>query len=196
MRSLRHGSPLRDEVLRREKEVAALVAWVLLTGLLIPGLACGGGPGPQQPTEVVIAPDGSAPPAQARRIDAPPQTSSGDSSAPLVWAESPEAARALATHAKKPMLVFVRAEWSTAALEMEREVLDDPVVERAARPYVLARLDATEEKEQTYYWLNALGVKSVPAVALVDSSGRREVIDGLVTAEELSRKLNEFVERE
>lgn len=163
-------------------------------------VGCAGAPDPAAPTapptEVVIAADRPAETPRARRVEASGHAASSESPTALVWAESIEAARALASHAKKPLLVFVRAEWSTAALEMERGILDDPAFERAARPYVLARIDATEEKEQTYYWLSTLGVNGVPSVALVDASGRREVIDGLVSAEELTRKLNEFVERD
>jgi thiol:disulfide interchange protein len=116
---------------------------------------------------------------------------------PIDWSIDPEGARDEAARQKKPLLVFVRAEWSTAALQMEREVLRDPKIARAARPFVAVRLDATAEAPKTYYWMTGLDVRTVPSVLLLSTtSARREAVEGLVTAEELVTALNDFVEGE
>lgn len=162
-------------------------------------LGCGGSStGGQTPVVVELRSDGEAPSAvPPAKLDPSPARNdqTEQAAAPVAWAASPEDALARARREGRPLLVFVRAEWSTAALTMERHVLLSPAVQRAAKPFVAARLDATDDTSSAAgYWLQTLGVVAVPAVVLVAPSGsRREVIDGFVEAEELTRRLNEFL---
>ncbi len=139
---------------------------------------------------------GGAPPASARHLDVASDGARRPSDTEIRWEASPERARERANTERRPLLLFFRADWSAASVQMERGVLADDVVARAARVFVAARVDATDEKATSAeYWLQATGVIGVPAIVLIEpGTGRKDILEGQVEAEELTERLNAFVE--
>jgi hypothetical protein len=77
-----------------------------------------------------------------------------------------------------PRLVYVRAAWSTAALDVERRGLfDSATVRRLAQPFRAVVLDVSDADaralEQT---LLELGVRDVPSVVLEGCRGERRLV--------------------
>lgn len=92
--------------------------------------------------------------------------------------------------------MFVKADWSTASVQMEKDVLLDPAVARAARPFVAIKIDATNDDPATIQKLGTFDVDGVPAIVMeLPTTGRREIITSLVEAEELARALNTFLSK-
>jgi thiol:disulfide interchange protein len=115
---------------------------------------------------------------------------------PIVWADDPDGARERARLQGQPLLVFVKADWATASVEMERKVLLDPAVVRAARPFVAIKIDATNDDPATIQKLGTFGVDGVPAIVMeLPTTGRREIIASFVEAEDLARALNAFLSK-
>jgi len=71
------------------------------------------------------------------------------------------------------MLVWARAEWDAAALEMERKVWTDPRVREAARPFVALRLDMTQTEGDAQRYAERYEVVGLPTLILFDATGRR-----------------------
>ena len=111
------------------------------------------GPGP--------APDASASVATPR--EAPP----------IAWVTSEPDARDRARRVGLPLLVWARADWDAATLEMERKVWTDPRVREAARPFVALRLDLTNTEGDGERYAERYELKGVPSVILLDARGRR-----------------------
>ncbi len=95
---------------------------------------------------------------------------------------------------RRPLLVYVRAAWSTACLEIERSVFVRSTFRRATRSFVPLWIDATDE--ETLAELKArFGVQAVPALALLDPvSGRRVVLSSRAEIERAEEALLAFVE--
>jgi hypothetical protein len=73
-----------------------------------------------------------------------------------------------------PRLVYVRAAWSAASLDVERRGLFDSVaVRKLARPFSAVLLDVTDvDAREQQHSLVALGVRDVPSIVL-DGCGAR-----------------------
>lgn len=194
MLALRLGPALRDEVLGRE-EVRVTLARATLIGACL--LLAGCGPAPREPGAVEVTLRSSALPVPEPRAIASPRASTQArvDAAPISWSTDPVSAEKEAKRSRRPLLVFVGASWSTPSLMMERRVFTSPEVRRAARPYLTARVDATDDPAAASdYWLPRLGVSGVPSVVLVDGrTDRRHVIPGLVEPAELAERLNDFL---
>jgi thiol:disulfide interchange protein len=92
--------------------------------------------------------------------------------APVV-AWSPETALEDASQARRPSLVFFRAQWSCAGKELELETFSDPRVRRALTGFVTVKIDMTDdESEDVQRALRTYAVRGEPTVLLFDPEGR------------------------
>ncbi len=98
--------------------------------------------------------------------------------APIAWETSEPAARERARRSGRPLIVWVRADWAVAALEMERTSWADPRVAAAARPFVALRLDVSEAEGDAERYAERYQVTGLPTTVLVDARGVR--VAGLV----------------
>jgi thiol:disulfide interchange protein len=92
---------------------------------------------------------------------------------PIAWIDSEPEARGRARRAGRPMLVWVRADWDAATLEMERRVWTDPAVIAKVRPFVPLRLDLTETEGNAELYAQHFDVQGLPTTIVLDAAGRR-----------------------
>jgi thiol:disulfide interchange protein len=92
---------------------------------------------------------------------------------PIAWIDSEPEARARARRAGRPMLVWVRADWDAATLEMERRVWTDAAVIAKVRPFVALRLDLTEAEGNAELYAKQFDVQGLPTTIVMDQSGKR-----------------------
>jgi thiol:disulfide interchange protein DsbD len=92
---------------------------------------------------------------------------------PIVWETSEPAARDRARRAGLPLLVWVRADWDAAGLEMERTTWLDPKVREAARPFVALRLDVSAAEGDAQRYAERYEVSQLPMIVLFDARGQR-----------------------
>jgi thiol:disulfide interchange protein len=117
-------------------------------------------PGTQNgPALVPVAP--SAEPAQERPAHV----------GAIAWETSDSVARERAKTRGAPLLVFVFAAWSTAALRTERTTLADPRVIRKARTFVALRLDVTEADANAQAAADGYELRTRPSIVLLDHLG-------------------------
>jgi thiol:disulfide interchange protein len=161
---------VRHEVLRGQ----VIEAWRALPGpsvLIVALAACS--PTQATPPTVLIgggAPVSSAAPTASRTAS---PTSPKKEAGPIAWMESEPAARDRARRTKLPLIVWVRASWDAATMEMERKVWTDPRVLEAARPFVALRLDVTDTDGYAERYAEQYEVRGVPTIVLYDARGRR-----------------------
>jgi thiol:disulfide interchange protein len=112
--------------------------------------------------------------------------------APLAWEHDEPEARERARRQHLPLLVYLRAEWSVASLELERGIWSDPAVRRAARRFVAVKIDVSDAEADAEFWARRYGARGVPTTVLVDGEGRTAAtLHGAFTAEELLRALEQ-----
>jgi thiol:disulfide interchange protein DsbD len=80
-----------------------------------------------------------------------------------------EAARA----AKRPIVIYVTADWCSACKKQERGALSEPAVRTALEPFTRLKLDATNYKtdKQVTSQLVALKVEAFPTLIFIDPHG-------------------------
>ncbi len=141
-------------------------------GLAVASLGCSPPP-PSPPTILLAGPPlpsfPSAAPAGASAVPVRPPAQAS----PIAWETSEPAAREKARRSGRPLLVWVRAEWAVAALEMERTTWSDPRVLAAARPFVALRLDVTEAEGDAERYAERYQVTAMPMTVLLDARGVR-----------------------
>jgi thiol:disulfide interchange protein len=122
--------------------------------------------GTNQPATTTSAPEaGSARPARPASVPA------------VAWRMDADAAARDADGSGKPLLVYLRADWCVACLELERAWQQDEAFERASRSFIPLWLDATDDSVLSEVSAR-FGALSVPSVALIDrKTGRRSVLD-------------------
>ena len=150
----------------------------VLAALSVAGIACGSAPAAgsslssASPPVIVIPAEERPPPvAAAESVAASPQPAS-PIAAPIAWVISEDTARDRSRRHNLPLLVYVRADWAAACLEMERRTWLDPRVAAAARPFVALRLDVTEAEGNAELYAQRYGVSGVPEILVVDPRGR------------------------
>jgi thiol:disulfide interchange protein len=162
--------PRRIDVLR---PVARALALLLLAG-------CSSAPAPNPPTVVLAAIPPEPSPAPAGVASAASSARSKKELTPIAWVDSEPTARARARREGLPLLIWVRAGWEAASLEMERRIWTEPVVIEAARPFVALRLDVTETEGDSERYAERYAVSMVPTTILFAPGGRRvETLTGL-----------------
>ena len=124
------------------------------------------------PAVVEIGRQGAPPPAITSAVTAstePPQPIAP----PIAWESSARDAEARARHARRPLLVWARAEWAVAAVRMERGTWADPRVARAARGFVALRLDLTDaDSADAELTAQRFGITTMPMTMVIDAQGR------------------------
>ncbi len=86
---------------------------------------------------------------------------------------------------KLPMLVYVRADWSAASLEMDRVVWSDPRILFQSHPVVPLRADVTDGPDAELMAAE-FHVNAVPSVILLDENARELVrLEGPRSVEEV-----------
>lgn len=78
------------------------------------------------------------------------------------------------TRAKKeqiPLVVYLRADWSAAALEMDRNVWSDPRILLGPHAVVPVRIDVTDGPDAEL-WAEEFRVQALPATIFFDADGR------------------------
>lgn len=133
------------------------------------------------PVAVDPEPPVSAPTSKPRSVKEPP---------PIAWIESDADARALAHKLRVPLVVYVRASWAAPCIAMERDVWTDPEVRRAARSFVMLRLDATDTDSGVEMTISRYDVAGIPSIVIVDVDGRTTAVTGYVDKAKLVRVLN------
>jgi thiol:disulfide interchange protein len=117
-------------------------------------------------TEPLLAPSASTVAAANSAPPAPrPPT-------PIAWETSERDARDRARQQRVPLLVFVRAAWALASIEMEREAWADPRVAALALRVVPLRLDVTSGEGDAELYAQRYGISGVPETILLDPGGR------------------------
>ncbi len=160
-------------------------------GLLAASAACAS-PGPvsagvniapaaPQPTRSNEEAPAKARPARSRQGDAPP----------IEWLTSEPDARERARKAQLPLLIFVKADWSTASLMMERKTWIDPAVRAAAQGLVALRLDFTDTDGTPELLSKKYGVEVVPMTLVIDPKGGVRQMEGYRLPGEVVKLLRE-----
>jgi thiol:disulfide interchange protein len=90
----------------------------------------------------------------------------------MAWERDEGVARARARREGRPLLVYLRADWSAASLWMEREIWSDPRVLAEGGAFVALWLDVTSAEGDAELYAQRYGASALPAVALFDREGR------------------------
>ncbi len=123
-----------------------------------------------QPEGAPIEPVGAAAPGSDKpRSDKP---------AAIVWETSEIDARARAKRTGRPLLVYFRAEWATAAKQMERVVWTDPQIVALVQRFVPLRIDVTEAEGNAEAYAQTYGITSVPEIIIHEPNGDATAVPG------------------
>jgi thiol:disulfide interchange protein len=161
------------------REVASSpIRILILFALSAVGIACGSAAGAgsslssASPPVITIPAEEHAPSVARTESAAASARPASPSVAPIAWLTSEHDARDRARQQRLPLLVYVRADWAAACLEMERRVWLDPGVAAAARAFVALRLDVTEAEGDAELYAQRYGVSGIPEILIVDPAGR------------------------
>jgi thiol:disulfide interchange protein len=91
----------------------------------------------------------------------------------LSWETSEPDARARARREGLPMLIYLRADWAVASIQMDRDVWSDARVIREGQRFVPLTIDLTSAEGDAEIYAERYGVPAVPAVLVLDAHGRR-----------------------
>lgn len=99
-----------------------------------------------------------------------------DLQSPIAWQLEPESALSLAKAQKRPLLVFVGAEWDASTKEMQQTFADREVRSLVRRDFVPLRIDVTDdEAPRTREVVQRFDVVGTPTTIILDSDGQREL---------------------
>jgi thiol:disulfide interchange protein len=164
--------------------------------LLAAGACSSPGPTASSPAPIVAigAPDQASEAlvvAHAGSVDERPRASPG----PLRWESAEPEARAKARREELPMLIYLRADWAVASVQMEREVWSDPRVILEARRFVPVKIDLTRAEGDAEVISQRYGAPSVPAVIVLDVHGQRAaLVSGPSDADEILEAMQRALE--
>lgn len=147
----------------------------LLGALFVRLLACGG-PRPDDRAVTVVLP-GAGPDAAIRETTGdeatPPEEARVQGpAAPIVFRPWSLAIEEEARRAKKPLLVFVRADWAAPSTRIERDYFTDPSIQRIASAFIPIVIDGTDASARGIdELLVRFEIRSVPCVEVVRIEG-------------------------
>jgi thiol:disulfide interchange protein len=148
------------------KRAAPLASSLLLQSILL--AACG----PPRADATVHVPGVQTTPSVTDVVPSgEPSVTAPAPAAPIAWESSHAAARERAKTRAAPLLVFVFAEWATAAVRMDRTTWVDPRVVQHARSFVALRLDVSKADANAQVEADAYDVVTMPSTVLLDELG-------------------------
>jgi hypothetical protein len=167
------------------------------------GLSCSSPSSATAPPAIAIARAGAAPresaagdPSPDPGTDPPPRAGELPSGAPaapaaIAWEADERDARERARRRGLPRIIYIRADWSATALEMERKAWSDPRVADAARRFVALKLDVSSAEGDAERY----GVERIPSTLVLDADGRTiAVLGGAAPADALLAAMRRAVE--
>ena len=173
-------------------EVLGQVARPRLATLTLALAACGAPRASSSTATVTIPPEGdlaAGGQVSASPLDAGSATKDGERerAAPAItWETDEREARARALRRGLPLLIYVRAEWSAAALSMERTVWTDPRLARATRGLVALEIDVTSAEGDAELYAQRYAVTQIPSTLVFDANGKLvATVPGAATASAL-----------
>jgi thiol:disulfide interchange protein len=90
----------------------------------------------------------------------------------IAWEAEERDARERARRRGLPLLIYVRADWSATALEMERKAWADPRVAEVSRRFVALKLDVSSAEGNAELYAQRYGIERIPSTLIVDIDGR------------------------
>lgn len=164
---------------------------MLSYGLCAQELSCGGsgGEGPL----LVDVPAAQVFSSEVRQV-APARSATPEEAHPIAWIAYEPDVQARAREARRPLLVYAFAEWCAPCREIERRVLTDAAVERAAEGFLAVRLDLTNADEPlAMQAAEAFQIEKMPTILLVDPvTGARAEAESVFDAPRLAAQMRRF----
>ena len=113
------------------------------------------------------------------------------------WEHNELDAYRTAASSQRGVLVDVSAVWCVPCVLMDRDVFSDPMVRaRIASSFVPLRIDVSEETRANREQLQRYRIKRLPAVLLLDASGRvLDRIESYVDATDMQRRVARAAQR-
>jgi thiol:disulfide interchange protein len=110
------------------------------------------------------------------------------------WETDVFAARTRAKRDHVPLVVYVRADWSAASLEMDRNVWSDPRILFHPRAVVPLRIDVTDGPDAEL-WAQEFAVRAIPAAIFFDAEGREtKRFEGVTSVDDVIGALRQIEE--
>jgi len=189
---------VRDEVLReiaktQRTSIRARLVCLLIAAIAASAIACSSSP-PPTPLIVTLPHEATTPaPVQTPRAALAPARKSAPAP-PIAWERDERDARERARRRGAPLVVYIRADWSAAALEMDRRVWSNPRVAEAMQDVVALAIDVTDVDVGELYAAR-YDIHAVPSTLVFESTGQKATaLAGFVDVDELLAALRE-VER-
>jgi thiol:disulfide interchange protein len=108
------------------------------------------------------------------------------------WETDVRDARMRAKKDQLPLVVYLRADWSAAALEMDRNVWSDPRILIGPHLVVPVRIDVTDGPDAEL-WADEFRVQALPATIFFDAEGRETMrFEGARSVEEVLAALRQI----
>lgn len=91
----------------------------------------------------------------------------------IAWVASSSEAQARASEEHKPLLVFVRAAWSTPSVIMDSTIWQDSRILREAPRFIALRIDVTNlaKKQVPDDLVKEYGIETIPTTLVVNTDG-------------------------
>ncbi len=93
---------------------------------------------------------------------------------PIGWRDDVEPAIDAARRAMRPALLYIRADWAVAAIELDRELWSDPEVRRAMRGVEAIRIDVTSNDATAQAHMRRWFADGVPMLIVLDRAGHEQ----------------------
>lgn len=109
----------------------------------------------------------------------------------IAWETSEETARSRAKARRWPLVVYLGAEWSTAALHMNRATWPNGRLIERSRTFVALRIDTTAGDANAQAVADRFDLKTVPSTVILDFAGHEIArLEGDTTAEQVLAALD------
>ncbi|MBM3321399.1 MAG: protein-disulfide reductase DsbD [Candidatus Eisenbacteria bacterium] len=92
----------------------------------------------------------------------------------IAWIPDHDLGIAEAAREGNPAVIDFTADWCAACRELEHKTYTDPAVIRESRRFTMILVDCTRSTEKIRALLAEYGVRGLPTIVFIDSSGRRD----------------------